>query len=43
MNIYVRACVKSVHHQHAHMILDAHAAGQSIVDDVLVKVRPSLH
>jgi len=29
MNIYVRACVQSVHHQHAHMILDAHAAGQS--------------
>jgi len=28
MNIYVRACVQSVHHQHAH-ILDGHATGLS--------------
>jgi len=28
MNIYVRACVQSVHNQHAH-ILDGHATGLS--------------
>ena len=26
MNIHVTACVQSVHHQHAHMISDGHAA-----------------
>jgi len=26
MNIQVRACVQSVHHQHAHMISDGHAS-----------------
>jgi len=35
MNIHVRACVQSVHHQHAHMISDSHAS----IDDVLVKVK----
>ena len=39
MNIHVTACVKSVHHQHAHMISDGHAS----IDDVLVKVKTSLH
>ena len=39
MNIHVRACVQSVHHQHAHMISDGHA----ITDDFLVKVIKSLH
>jgi len=34
MNIQVRACVQSVHHQHAHMISDGHAS----IDDVPVKV-----
>jgi len=29
--------------QHAHMILNAHAAGNCNVDGVLVKVKPSLH
>jgi len=39
MNIHVTACVQSVHHQHAHMISDGHAS----IDDVLVKVKRSLH
>jgi len=40
MNIYVRACVQSVHHYHAHMISDGHAS----IDDVPVKVKTtSLH
>jgi len=26
MNIRVRGCVQSVHHQHAHMISDGHAS-----------------
>jgi len=39
MSIHVTACVQSVHHQHAHMILDGHAS----IDDVLVKVKTSLH
>jgi len=39
MNIHVTACVQSVHHQHAHMISDGHAS----IDDVLVKVKQSLH
>ena len=39
MDIQVRACVQSVHHQHAHMISDGHA----IIDDVPVKVKTSLH
>jgi len=39
MNIHVRACVQSVHHQHAHMISDGHAS----TDDVAVKVKTSLH
>ena len=39
MNIHVRVCVQSVHHQHAHMISD----GQASIDDVLIKVKPSLH
>ena len=38
MNIYVRACVKSVQHQHAHMISN----GPISTDDVLVKVKTSL-
>jgi len=39
MNIQVTACVRSVHHQHAHMISDSHAS----IDDVPVKVKTSLH
>jgi len=39
MNIHVTACVRSVHHQHAHMISDGHAS----IDNVLVKVKTSLH
>jgi len=39
MNIQVKACVHSVHHQHAHMISDGHASN----DDVPVKVKTSLH
>jgi len=39
MNIHVRACVKSVHHQHAHMISD----GDASIDDVPVKINTSLH
>ena len=39
MNIHVRACVQSVHHQHAHMISDGHDS----IDDVPVKVKTSLH
>jgi len=39
MNIHVRACVQSVHHQHAHMISDGHAS----IDDIPVKVKTSLH
>jgi len=35
MNIHVRACVQSVHHQHAHMISD----GSTSIDGVLVKVK----
>jgi len=38
MNIQVRACVQSVHHQHAHMISGGHAS-----IDILVKVKRSLH
>jgi len=26
MNVHVRACIYSVHHQHAHMISDGHAS-----------------
>jgi len=39
MNIQVRACVESVHYQHAHMISDGHAS----MDGVLVKLKTSLH
>jgi len=39
MNIHVRACVQSVHHQHAHVISDGNAS----IDDVPVKVKMSLH
>ena len=39
MNIQVRACIQSVHHQHAHMISHDHAS----IDDVPVKVKTSLH
>ena len=39
MNIHVRACVQSVHHQNARMILDGHAS----IDDVPVKVKTSFH
>jgi len=39
MNIHVTACVQSVHHQHAHMI----SYGPASIDDVLVKVKTSLH
>jgi len=39
MNIHITAYVQSVHHQHAHMISDGHAS----MDDVLVKVKTSLH
>jgi len=35
MNIHVRACVQSVHHQHAHMISDGHDS----IDDVPIKVK----
>jgi len=38
MNIQARACVQSVHHQHAHMISDSHAS----MHDVPVKVKTSL-
>jgi len=31
MNIHVTACIQSVHHQHAHVILDGHATSQSIM------------
>jgi len=40
MNIHVRACVQSVHHQHAHMIsVDGHAN----IDGVPVKFKTSLN
>jgi len=39
MNIHVTACVQSVHHQHAHVISDGHSS----IDDVLVKLKTSLH
>jgi len=39
MNNHVTACAQSVHHQHAHMISD----GRASIDDVLVKVKTSLH
>ena len=39
MNTHVRACIQSVHHQHAHMISDGHAS----MDDVLVTVKTNLH
>jgi len=39
MNIQVRVCIQSVHHHHTHMISDGHAK----IDDVLVKVKTSLH
>ena len=39
MNIQVRACVQSVHHQHAHMISDGHAS----MDDLTVKVKTNSH
>jgi len=29
MKIYSRTCVQRLHHQHAHMISDGHATGQS--------------
>jgi len=29
MNIHIRAYVQSVRHQHAHVISDSHATGQS--------------
>jgi len=39
MNIHVRACVQSVHHQHAHMISD----GSAGIDYVPFKVKTNLH
>jgi len=30
MNIHVRACIQSVHHQHTHMISNGHAS----IDDM---------
>jgi len=39
MNIQLRACVQSVHHQHAHVISGGHAS----IDDVPVKLKTSLH
>jgi len=42
MNIYFRACVQSVYHQHAHMISVTPVVNRS-VDNVLVKVKPSLN
>jgi len=39
IQVTVKACVQSVHHQHAHMISDGHAS----IDDVSVKVKASLH
>jgi len=39
MNVQVRACVQSVHHQYAHMISD----GNATMDDVPVKVKKTLH
>jgi len=38
MNIHIRACIQSVHHQHAH-ISDSHTS----IDDVPVKVKTNLH
>jgi len=38
MNIQVRSCIQSVHHQHAYMISDGHAS----IGDVPVKVKTSL-
>jgi len=35
---HVRACIQSVHHQHAHMISDGHAS----ISDVPVKVKTRL-
>jgi len=29
MNIHIRTCVQCLHYQHAHMILDGRATGQS--------------
>ena len=34
MNIHFRACVQSVHHQHAHMISDDHATANRSIDNV---------
>ena len=39
MNMHVRACVQSVHHQHAHMISNGHVS----TDDAPVKPKTSLH
>jgi len=39
MNIHVRACVQSVHHQHEHMISHGHAS----ISGVGAKVKISLH
>jgi len=39
MNVHVTACAQSVHDQHIIMISDGHAS----IDDVLVKVKTSLH
>jgi len=43
MNIHFTACVQSAHHQHARMISDGHAMVNRSVDNVLFKVKPSLH
>ena len=39
MNIHFRACLQSVHHQHALMISDGHVS----IDDIPVKVWTSLY
>jgi len=42
MNNNFAACVQSVRHQHAYMISDCRATGQSSLHNVLFKVNPSL-
>jgi len=39
MNTHVKACVQSVHLQHAHVISDGHPS----INDVLVKVKTIFH
>ena len=43
MNIHIRTCVQSLRHQHANMISDGRALVSGRLDNVLLKVKPSLH